>query len=189
MGLQGIIEGCLQKNHRAYKQLYEQFYAYSLKVVFRYIYRYDKAVDVVNDGFVKVFTKLDKFHYDPSQNLEMIFMGWLKTVMINTAIDRLRKGNFLPEIGMTNEEVWIQDRLQSADQALLYKELIKEIKKLPPGYRVVFNMYVIDGFTHQEIANQLKISVGTSKSNLSKAKALLRNYIKTNESQVQACNT
>ncbi|HUS03384.1 MAG TPA: RNA polymerase sigma factor [Chitinophagaceae bacterium] len=189
MGLHGIIEGCMQNNHRAYKQLYEQFYGYSLKVVFRYIYRYDKAVDVVNDGFVKVFTKLDKFHYDPSQNLEMIFMGWLKTVMINTAIDRLRKDNFLPEIGMTNEEVWIQDRLQSADQALLYKELIKEIKKLPPGYRVVFNMYVIDGFTHQEIANQLKISVGTSKSNLSKAKALLRNYIKTNESQVQACNT
>jgi RNA polymerase sigma-70 factor (ECF subfamily) len=189
MSLHGIIDACMQNNHRACKQLYEQYYGYSLKVVFRYIYRYDKAVDVVNDGFVKVFTKLDKFHYDPSQNLEMIFMGWLKTVMINTAIDRLRKDNFLPEIGMTNEEVWIQDRLQSADQALLYKELIKEIKKLPPGYRVVFNMYVIDGFTHQEIANQLKISVGTSKSNLSKAKALLRNYIKTNESQVQAWNT
>lgn len=79
---------------------------------------------------------------------------------------------------MTNEEIWIEDKSQSADQALLYKELINEIKKLPPGYRVVFNMYVVDGFTHQEIANQLKIAVGTSKSNLSKAKALLRSYIK-----------
>lgn len=188
MGLQGILEGCMQNNHRAYKQLYEQYYGYSLKIVFRYISRYDKAVDVVNDGFVKVFTKLNTFHYEASQNLEARFMGWLKTILIHTAIDRLRKDSFLPEIGMTNEDIWIADKLQSADQTLLYKELITEIKKLPPGYRVVFNMYVIDGFTHQEIANQLKISVGTSKSNLSKGKALLRNYIKINELQVQVWN-
>lgn len=178
----------MQNNNKACKHLYEKYYGYSLKIVFRYIYRYDKAVDVVNDGFVKVFTKLYKFHYEATQNVEMIFMGWLKTVMINTAIDRLRKDNFLPEIGMTNEDIWVADKLQSADQAILYKELINEIKKLPPGYRIVFNMYVIDGFTHQEIANQLKISVGTSKSNLSKAKSLLRNYIKTNELQ-HVCNT
>lgn len=185
MSLHGILDGCMQNNHRDYKLLYERYYGYSLKIVFRYIYRYDKAVDVVNDGFVKVFTKLNTFHYELSQNVEMIFMGWLKTIMINTAIDRLRKDNFLPEIGMSNEEIWVADKLQSADQALLYKELINEIKKLPPGYRVVFNMYVIDGFTHQEIANQLKISVGTSKSNLSKAKNLLRSYIKRNELQMQ----
>lgn len=188
MSLHVILDGCLQNNNKACKHLYERFYGYSLKIVFRYIYRYDKAVDVVNDGFVKVFTKLEKFHYESSQNVEMIFMGWLKTVMINTAIDRLRKDNFLPEIGMTNEDIWVADKLQSADQGILYKDLINEVKKLPPGYRIVFNMYVIDGFTHQEIANQLKISVGTSKSNLSKAKALLRNYIKTNELQ-QVWNT
>jgi RNA polymerase sigma-70 factor (ECF subfamily) len=114
----------------------------------------------------------------------MIFMGWLKTILIHTAIDRLRKDNFLPEIGMTNEDIWIVDAHQSSDQSVLYKELINEIKNLPPGYRTVFNMYVIDGFTHQQIATQLKISVGTSKSNLSKAKALLRSYIKKEE-QVQ----
>ena len=188
MSLHVILDGCLQNNNKACKHLYERFYGYSLKIVFRYIYRYDKAVDVVNDGFVKVFTKLEKFHYESSQNVEMIFMGWLKTVMINTAIDRLRKDNFLPEIGMTNEDIWVADKLQSADQGILYKDLINEVKKLPPGYRIVFNMYVIDGFTHQEIANQIKISVGTSKSNLSKAKALLRNYIKTNELQ-QVWNT
>lgn len=185
MSLHGIIDGCMQNNQRASRHLYERYYGYSLKIVFRYIYRYDKAVDVVNDGFVKIFTKLHTFHYESSQNVEMIFMGWLKTIMIHTAIDRLRKDSFLHEIGMTNEEIWIADKLQSADQALLYKELINEVKKLPPGYRVVFIMYVIDGFTHQEIANQLKISVGTSKSNLSKAKNLLRTYIKRNELQMQ----
>jgi RNA polymerase sigma-70 factor (ECF subfamily) len=181
MNLPGLLDGCLQKKPRACKQLYEQFYGYSLKIVFRYIYRYDKAVDVVNDGFVKIFTKLDKFHYDPAHNPEMIFMGWLKTIMIHTAIDRLRKDNFLPEIGMTNEPNWVEDRLQSPDQSVLYKDIINEVKKLPPGYRIVFNLFVIDGFSHQEIANKLKISVGTSKSNLSKAKSLLRGYIKTTE--------
>jgi RNA polymerase sigma factor (sigma-70 family) len=105
-------------------------------------------------------------------------MGWIKTIMINTAIDRLRKTDFLPEIGLTNEGIWIEDKSQVSDQTLLYKDLIKEIKKLPPAYRVVFNMYVIDGFTHQEIANQLKIAVGTSKSNLSKARVLLQSFIK-----------
>ncbi len=176
--LDEIIAGCRENNHRDQKTLYERYYGYCLKIVFRYIFRYDKAVDVVNDGFVKVFGKLDSFHYDQSSKIEMILMGWMRTIMINTAIDRLRKDNFLPEIGMINEGVWIEDKSQSADQRLLYKDLINEVKKLPPTYRIVFNMYVIDGFTHQEIANQLKIAVGTSKSNLSKARGLLQSYLK-----------
>jgi RNA polymerase sigma-70 factor (ECF subfamily) len=154
-----------------------------MKIVFRYIFRYDKAVDVVNDGFVKVFTKLNSFHYEHTGKLEMILMGWMRTIMINTAIDRLRKDNFLPEIGLINDGIWIEDRSQSADQSVLYKELINEVKKLPPTYRIVFNMYVIDGFTHQEIANQLKIAVGTSKSNLSKARALLQSFIRKSDQE------
>lgn len=176
--LDEIIAGCRENNHRDQKTLYERYYGYCLKIVFRYIFRYDKAVDVVNDGFVKVFGKLHTFHYDQSSKIEMILMGWMRTIMINTAIDRLRKDNFLPEIGIINEGAWIEDKSQSADQSLLYKDLINEVKKLPPTYRIVFNMYVIDGFTHQEIANQLKIAVGTSKSNLSKARGILQSYIK-----------
>lgn len=171
----------MQNNHRDQKHLYERYYGYCLKIVFRYIYRYEKAVDVVNDGFVKVFGKLNRFHYDKAENVEMILMGWMRTIMINTAIDRLRKDNFLPEIGVIDETIWLEDKSQSADQSILYKELIKEVKRLPAVYRIVFNMYVIDGFTHQEIANQLKIAVGTSKSNLSKARALLQKFIKNNE--------
>jgi RNA polymerase sigma factor (sigma-70 family) len=176
--LDEIIAGCRENNHRDQKTLYERYYGYCLKIVFRYIFRYDKAVDVVNDGFVKVFGKLHTFHYDQSSKIEMILMGWMRTIMINTAIDRLRKDNFLPEIGIINEGAWIEDKSQSADQSLLYKDLINEVKKLPPTYRIVFNMYVIDGFTHQEIANQLKIAVGTSKSNLSKARGILQSYLK-----------
>ena len=175
--LDEIITGCQENNHRDQKILYERFYGYCLKIVFRYIFRYDKAVDVVNDGFVKVFGKLHTFHYDQSIKIEMILMGWMRTIMINTAIDRLRKDNFMPEVGIINESSWIEDKSQSTDQSLLYKNLINEVKKLPPKYRIVFNMYVIDGFTHQEIANQLGIAVGTSKSNLSKARGLVRAYL------------
>ena len=176
--LDELISGCLENNERDQKILYERYYGYCLKIVFRYIYRYDTAVDVVNDGFVKIFGKLHRFNYGESNKIEMSFMGWIKTIMINTAIDRLRKDNFLPEIGLINEGIWIEDRSRSADQSLLYKELMNQVKKLPPTYRIVFNMFVIDGFSHQDIAKQLKIAVGTSKSNLSKARGLLQSFIK-----------
>lgn len=184
--LDEIISGCLENNQRDQKVLYEKYFGYCLKIVFRYIYRYDKAVDVVNDGFVKVFGKLQSFHFEQSSKVEMILMGWMRTIMINTAIDRLRKDHFLPEIGLLNEGFWIEDRSQSSDQSLLYKDLIREIRKLPPAYRVVFNMYVIDGYTHQEIANQLKIAVGTSKSNLSKARRILQTFLKKTD-QAKSC--
>ncbi|MEO5592593.1 MAG: RNA polymerase sigma factor [Chitinophagaceae bacterium] len=176
--LDEIITGCIEHNQCDQKAFYERYYGYCLKIVFRYIYRYDKAVDVVNDSFVKIFSKLHTFHCEQASKIEFIMMGWMKAIMINTAIDRLRKDDFLPEIGLTSEGIWIEDRSQASDQALLYEDIIKEIKKLPPAYRVVFNMYVIDGFTHQEIANQLNIAVGTSKSNLFKARGLLQSFIK-----------
>jgi RNA polymerase sigma factor (sigma-70 family) len=144
-------------------------------------------VDVVNDGFVKIFRNLDKFNANPDENPEIMLMGWMRTVMVNTAIDYLRKNNFLSEIGTLPDSVWDQeDRSSGSDGVLLYKELIQEVRKLPTSYRLVFNMFVIDGFSHNEISERLGISVGTSKSNLSKARALLQKIIKTNEQQ--ACN-
>ena len=140
---------------------------------------------MVNDGFVKVFLNFSKFQYTVGADLEMILMGWMRRIMINTAIDFLRKNSFLPEIGDLSEKIWmIEDRSGTSDQTILYKELIKEIKKLPPSYRAVFNLYIIDGFTHQEIAKQLGISVGTSKSNLSKARVLLQKFLRKDDQQV-----
>ena len=169
--------------------LYEHFFGYCLKVVFRYIYHYDKAVDVVNDGFVKVFTNLHRFEAPDASQMEPMLMGWMRRIMINTAVDQLRRQNFSPEIGEVPEWVWqTEDKSQAADQALRYKELIGEVRKLPPGYRAVFNMYVIDGLTHQEIATQLGISVGTSKSNLSKARGILQEILRKNDREAIACN-
>ncbi len=186
--LQSTIAGCLANDHKEQKRLYEVYYGYCLKTVFRYIYHYDKAVDVVNDGFVKIFRNIDRFQCPQIENLERSFMGWMRAIIVNTAIDYLRRNNFLPEIGALTENVWLEDKSNSSDNALLYKELVKEIKKLPPSYRVVFNMYVIDGFTHQEISHKLGISVGTSKSSLSKARVILQKIVKINDQEVKVCS-
>jgi len=190
LDLQILIAGCIRNNQRDQKFLYEKYYGYCLKTVFRYIYHYDKAVDAVNDGFVKIFRNIERFQLRDIENLEMVLMGWMRMIMINTAIDHLRKNNFLPEIGDISDSTWAQeDKSQSSDQVLLYKELVKQIKKLPPSYRTVFNLYVIDGLAHQEIANLLGISVGTSKSNLSKARVILQKIVKNNDREVSdVCN-
>lgn len=171
------------------KLLYEKYYGYSLKIVFRYIYRYEKAVDVVNDGYVKLFNHFNRFNCQEPEHLEKILMGWIKKIMVNTAIDELRKQNMLPEIGGIPEYVWEEaDTQQTAEQRLFYKELIVEVKQLPPSYRVVFNMYVIDGFSHQEIAGQLGITVGTSKSNLAKARAHLQKKLNSDIAEADICS-
>ncbi len=187
--LQETIAACVRNQPREQKLLYEHYYGYCLKIVFRYIYHYDKAADTVNDGFVKIFCNLHKFRTGIPQDEEMMLMGWMRRIMINTAVDYLRKNNYMPEIGELSEAVWQpEDKSQRPDQALLYKELILQVKKLPPGYRVVFNMYVIDGLTHAEIADQLGISTGTSKSNLFKARAILQQIIKKADRETIACN-
>jgi len=187
--LQETIGLCVQRHSKAQKMLYEHYYGYCLKVVFRYIYHYEKAVDVVNDGFVKIFSNLHRFEVPNPDAVEAMLMGWMRRIMINTAVDYLRKNHFAPEIGEISEAVWQPaDNSGSADQALLYKELIQEVRKLPPGYRAVFNMYVIDGLSHQEIAQVLGISVGTSKSNISKARSILQEIIKKNDREAIACS-
>jgi RNA polymerase sigma factor (sigma-70 family) len=187
--LKEIIKGCKNFDHRYQKNFYEKYFGYALKIVFRYIYRYDRAIDVTNDGFVKVFKGFEVFEFKNDADLQKILMGWMRRIMVNTAIDELRKHNMMPEIGGLPDYIWEEpDRNGAADQIVLYKELITEIKKLPPSYRAVFNMYVIDGFTHQEIAEKLGISVGTSKSSLSKARMHLQKYINRNSSEADICN-
>ena len=174
-----LIRGCIDRDDKCQRTFYEHYYGFALKTVFRYIYKYEKATDIVNDGFVKIFNSLEKFQL-AKQNIdtEKILMGWMKRILINTAIDELRRLQTIPEIGELPAYIWEEmDRSQNADQVILYKELINEVKRLPPSYRNVFNMFVIDGFSHNEIANVLGISEGTSKSALAKAKAQLKKFL------------
>lgn len=174
-----LIRDCIARDSKSQRAFYEYYYGFALKTVFRYIYQYDKAVDVVNDGFVKIFNSLERFKLKKEDaDTERILMGWMKRILINTAIDELRKLQNSPVVVELPEYIWEQtDRRYDADQKILYKELICEIKRLPPSYRKVFNMFVIDGFSHGEIANMLGISEGTSKSALAKAKAQLKRFI------------
>ncbi|MEO6962630.1 MAG: RNA polymerase sigma factor [Puia sp.] len=177
------IQGCIAGEYKYQKMVYKNYRGYALKIVFRYIYRYENAVDVVNDGFVKLFINFDRFiAAETEEDNSRKLMGYIKKIMINTSIDELRKASMLPEIGGIPEFVWdFTSKDQDADQQLLYKQLILLIKELPPKYRVAFNMYEIDGFNHLEIAGILQIPVGTSKSNLSRAKAMLQTNIKKSE--------
>ncbi len=151
------------------------------------MYRYERAIDVVNDGFVKLFNHFPNFQLGTNTDNEKLLFGWLRKIMINASIDELRKGQMLPEIGVIPDHIWeITDNNNDADQQILYKELFVLILELPPTYRLVFNLYVIDGYSHAEISKILNIPVGTSKSDLSRARTILQKNVKKLE-EVKLC--
>jgi RNA polymerase sigma factor (sigma-70 family) len=162
--------------------LYDRYYGFALKIVFRYIFKYDRARDVVNDGFVKLFNSLASFEAGKPTDTEKILMGWIRRIMINAAIDELRRIRLQPVTLSVPDHVWdMPDNSANAEQALQYRDLILLLNRLPENYRLVFNLFVIDGYGHQEIAESLKISVGTSKSSLSRARALIQKFMKEQE--------
>lgn len=181
-----IIKGCAVRNQQCQKILYERYLGYALKTAFRFIYRYEKAIDVVNDSFVKLFNHFPDFHLGSDADNEKLLLGWLRKIIINTSIDDLRKSQLLPEIGGIPDEIWgISDSCHNADQLVNYKELVVLIKELPPIYRIIFNLFVIDGYSHCEIASIMNIPEGTSRSGLSRAKMLLRKKIEKLEEKIQ----
>lgn len=171
--LSDLLAGCLRNQRQSQELLYKQFYGYAMSVCLRYAPTRDSALEVLNDGFLKVFTRLDQ--YDPAQP----FKGWLRRIMINSAVDHYRQ-----EVRHYNQDNLEQAEQLSAPDAvdaysqLAHEDLLLLIQRLSPAYRLVFNLYVMDGFTHEEIAGQLGISVGASKSNLARARENLRQLLK-----------
>lgn len=136
----------------------------------RYAPNNDDAMEIVNDGFLKIFKKLSSFEAR-YEDMEGSLKGWIKRIMLNTAIDHFRKNNkYLMKVDMGEKVLNIPDETEDSVDKMSYDEIYKVIQQLSPMYRTVFNLYIIDGFKHEEIARQLNISVGTSKSNLAKAK-------------------
>jgi len=149
-----------------------------MAICYRYAKDADEAQDMVQNGFIKVFKKLDVYNFEGS--LE----GWIRRIMVNTAIDQIRKNKrdpFLIEddnrIENIEEEAPFSSQEDEFYTKLKAETAIKAISNLPPAYRMVFNMYVIEGFTHKEISEYLGISEGTSKSNLAKSKQKLRTQL------------
>lgn len=166
-----LVSGCLKGESNAQKALYEKFKIQLFRVCLRYAKDRTEAEDMLQDGFIKIFTDLHQFSFQGPLG------AWMRRVVVNVALQHIRKNKCL----QMNEELEnIADDYQAdADvfSNLNLKTLTKLIQKLPDGYRVVFNMYVIEGYSHKEIAEQLNIEVNTSKSQLSKAKATLRKML------------
>lgn len=166
-----LIKGCLENDRRMQQQLYNRFASKMYGVCLRYTGNADDAQDILQDGFVKVFRKLDSFRGEGS------FEGWIRRIFVNTAIEHFRRKNYLQPV-TEKEESQIESKTVSALDGLSEKDILKLVQQLSPGYRTVFNLYVVEGFSHKEIASMLDISEGTSKSQLSRAKVILQDMIK-----------
>lgn len=168
-----LLEDCLIGKSNAQKQLYHRYAPKMFGLCLRYSENFQIAEDVLQEGFIKVFYKLNEFRNEGS------FEGWLKRIFINTAIEYNRKEK-------KHRHLIIEDELEmslsfSAIEHLMKDDLINMIQTLPNGYRQIFNLYVIDGFNHVEISAMLNISVGTSKSQLARARQTLKKQILLHE--------
>lgn len=169
--LEAIILGCKQNDRQSQKELYSNFYSYAMSICLRYTGGEADAVEVLNDGFMKLFKNIEKFDIDKP------FKPWLRRILVNACLDHIKKNakhNYLADIS----EAEIEETSQVApDHDLNYNEILEKIGQLSPAYRAVFNLYVIDGYKHHEIAEQLGITTSTSKANLTRAKAALRSLL------------
>lgn len=168
-----ILDGCRKRNRGCQQELYRIFYAYGMSIAIRYAEGEDEAIQILNDSYMKVFGNIKT--YDPGKP----FKPWFRAIVVNTAINHVRRQEkFKREVRM--EEANNIQASEDIISRISYQELISMVQSLSTAYRTVFNLYVIDGFTHEEISKSLGISTGTSKSNLSKARAKLQELVMKN---------
>ncbi len=166
-----IIRLCQRKNAKAQKILYDRYYRVLLGICMRYAKSIDEAEDTLQTGMLRIFKKINTYEGKGS------FEGWMKRIMVNIAIDNFRKSNkhyFHEDIEEVNGQPFVAAEIPSE---LNSRDLLKMVQKLPDGYRIVFNMFAIEGYSHKEIANKLGISENTSKTQLKKARNSLKKML------------
>jgi len=168
--LHQLIGGCIRKDRGSQKMLYKAFYGFSMGICLRYANNREEAAEVMNQGFFKVFTRIDT--YDTTRP----FKAWLGKIMTNVSIDYYRANLKMAYAEDLDRAENITDG-ELPDRKLNYEDLLAMVQKLPNAYRTVFNLYAIEGYTHEEIGEMLDISSGTSKSNLHKARQKLKQMI------------
>ena len=171
------VRACGQNSRESQKVIYTSFYGYAMAICDRYTNNEEDALEILNDGFLKVFREIH--HYSPAYtDVVSSFKGWLRKIIVYTAIDHFRKYH-KHKMVMDLDQVVMQIPAVSEDalDRLSYEEIIRGIQELSPGYRTVLNLFIIEGLSHDEIAEQLGISTGTSKSNLSKARRQLQKIL------------
>ncbi|MBT8246036.1 MAG: sigma-70 family RNA polymerase sigma factor [Winogradskyella sp.] len=167
MSLEKLIKQCKNKNINAQSKLYKLYASKLFSLCLKYSKSYAEAEDNLQDAFVTVFNKIDQYKNKGS------FDGWIKRITINTALQRYRQVS----VYSITDETAIEDTSVQLEEDVDLDFLLKIIQDLPHQYRLVFNLYVLDGFSHNEVSEMLKISSGTSKSNLSRARLILKEKI------------
>lgn len=168
--IEKIIEGCVRKIEKSQEMLYKKFFGYALSVAMIYTNHRSDAIEVVDDSFIKVFAEISRF--DPS----LPFKSWLRRIVINTAIDRCRKFN-KHQYSDESQAILIRDESASVESQLTAEDIIGLLNQLPPLHKLVFNLYEIEGYSHEEIAIQLNIPESSSRVYLTRAKKQLRELI------------
>ncbi len=170
MNERDLIQGCIRKNTAAQHTLFEKYAGILMTVCRRYAANQQEAEDMLQEAFISIFNHINQFKYSGS------FEGWLKRITVNAALKILQRRK-IEVVGITYD----QHELLSPDFNVLSdlgtEEILKLISQLPDGYRLIFNLYAIEGYTHDEIAGMLKIKTATSRSQLSKARAMLKDRI------------
>jgi RNA polymerase sigma-70 factor (ECF subfamily) len=163
-----IIEDCLKGKRHAQEALYKNFSKKMFATAFRYAGNMEIAQDILQDGFVKVFNNLK--NYNGSGSLE----GWIRRIVVNTSLDYLRKKTMLFSLNEFDMDV---ETTEDVSAKLNAADLMQMVSALPDGYRTIFNLYAIEGFSHREISEMLQVSEGTSKSQLARARNILKNKV------------
>ncbi len=179
--IDSLLDGCKKGDRKAQESLYKALASKMMGVCMRYAKDTFEAEDILQIGFVKVFQKVTEFRSDGS------FEGWIRRIMVNTAIETYRKN--LRSLNVVDiDEVYDQPQSTFDMGKLELNDLMKLVQQLSNGYRIVFNMYAIEGYSHKEIAKELGISEGASKSQLSRARAILKDKIIKMEGSNYASN-
>ena len=168
MSLKKLIKKCAQNDRKAQAEIYQLYAGKLYPLCLKYSRNSFDAQDNFQDGFITIFNKIDQFNFKGS------FEGWLKRVMINTVLQKYRKKSVL---NLVTDEIPDEVIIDVDEEELTLDYLLSIIQELPNRYRLVFNLYVLDGYSHRDVAEMLSISEGTSKSNLSRARAILKNKI------------
>ena len=163
-----LIEACMRNDRKAQREMYNRYVQRMMSIAVRYVGDPDVAKDVVQEAFIRVFTSLGQYKARGS------FEGWLRRIVVNAALEYLRAGRVLFESIDSDEVVDMPAMDENVLERIATDDLLAIIASLPDGYRTVFNMYAIEGYSHKEIAERLGINEGSSRSQYLRAKALMQ---------------
>ena len=172
MDEQQLIAGCKSRNRLAQRELYEKYARKMLAVCLRYVNDKETARDLMQDGFVKVFTSIDTYSGIGA------FEGWLRKIFMNCALEYLRRGDVLKESTDLDSTAELAQPDSNAISDLSAAELMRLVQSLPKGFRTIFNMFAVEGYSHKEISEMLGINESTSRSQYTRAKQLLQKKVK-----------